>query len=517
MPPPPPPRVRERTRVKLIGGIPLSSRFVQQDPLRSISTLLRDGLGPADHTAFLPGKLSNADLLAQTIQMRHLARDTLRSRGKPYPVRRSRECIAQSGPVVQEFEEQILPESSVLLKQQPLPTVVAHKPFDTAANAPVSIDRLKSLEHILVPVPLLLNDVAALAGRPLRLKPLTSSLADIAYELKRLRPSRSDLGAVVDRAASALHELHAAGVATRMRTSSMSGIREESSSFGRFFTLPSVLARVADQLKPLLRTDRDVFIDFSCGTNEFGFMLGLKNWWGYDIYPPAVHKCASQEHFRWKNFFDVDSGELPANCVIGLNPPFGVGGDTASLFVKKAMDFRPRLIALIVPESTPIVRRMQQESAQWIIGARECLLRISSRGSGEPTEDMHASALRQTRPPPSGYVLVIFDQNVTRGGSFYRPGSKLHADMARRLAHEAARGGGPLAGKRARESTDETAAARSLDIVSPGDAPSFFVFQRSDDLRLVPSVQRTGYGSAAERPGLGSTISSFPVGAPRRR
>lgn len=37
---------------------------------------------------------------------------------------------------------------------------------------------------------------------------------------------------------------------------------------------------------------------------------------------------------------------------MGLNPPFGVRASLANKFVKKALEFRPRILLLIVPEET---------------------------------------------------------------------------------------------------------------------------------------------------------------------
>lgn len=43
---------------------------------------------------------------------------------------------------------------------------------------------------------------------------------------------------------------------------------------------------------------------------------------------------------------------LPPNSIIGLNPPYGLRGELARQFIEHALRFQPRLLALIVPDST---------------------------------------------------------------------------------------------------------------------------------------------------------------------
>lgn len=38
--------------------------------------------------------------------------------------------------------------------------------------------------------------------------------------------------------------------------------------------------------------------------------------------------------------------------IMGLNPPFGVKGALANRFIDKALEFRPKLVVLIVPPET---------------------------------------------------------------------------------------------------------------------------------------------------------------------
>ncbi|XP_028758481.1 protein ENHANCED DOWNY MILDEW 2-like isoform X1 [Neltuma alba] len=55
-----------------------------------------------------------------------------------------------------------------------------------------------------------------------------------------------------------------------------------------------------------------------------------------------------------RNWMDVKLKELPmgSKLIMGLNPPFGVHGKDANMFVKKALEFQPKLLILIVPPDT---------------------------------------------------------------------------------------------------------------------------------------------------------------------
>ena len=52
------------------------------------------------------------------------------------------------------------------------------------------------------------------------------------------------------------------------------------------------------------------------------------------------------------------AGDLPGGdrLVIGLNPPFGKNNALASMFVRHAAEFQPRVMVLIVPPGVPIPR-----------------------------------------------------------------------------------------------------------------------------------------------------------------
>jgi hypothetical protein len=64
----------------------------------------------------------------------------------------------------------------------------------------------------------------------------------------------------------------------------------------RFFTQKENLRAIADKLNRDFLRGEDVYVDFSCGTNEFGAMLQVKHFIGFDIFPPSHYSC--RDHFR---------------------------------------------------------------------------------------------------------------------------------------------------------------------------------------------------------------------------
>jgi hypothetical protein len=246
LPAPPLPRRFQdpSSSLHLIGGIPVGARFRQpRPPEESYQKILAEGGGPACHALLLPGKLTNADLQAHAALMSSLTRGALRAHESSRGVARLTDRVglgAQPGPVACEFAERILPDSELLLRQHPLPAVVAHKPFDVKTHAPVPWERLVEIDKLIQPACIVIRDAVKRSGVPLRVS-ASSSVADVAHELKRHR-NLSDVSPAVD----ALMEAHAAGQGARMHTSSILGLREETSSFGRFFTLPAVLYRIAE-------------------------------------------------------------------------------------------------------------------------------------------------------------------------------------------------------------------------------------------------------------------------------
>jgi hypothetical protein len=116
-----------------------------------------------------------------------------------------------------------------------------------------------------------------------------------------------------------------------------------------FFTRPSVLSRIAQEVRELITPDW-TFVDFSCGANEFAPALGCL-FYSFDASP-----AANETNFTCKDWFSVearDFGSPPCDTLaIGLNPPFGYQATLARAFVEYALTFRPQVLALIVPSQT---------------------------------------------------------------------------------------------------------------------------------------------------------------------
>ncbi|KAG6554173.1 hypothetical protein Mapa_004089 [Marchantia paleacea] len=127
-------------------------------------------------------------------------------------------------------------------------------------------------------------------------------------------------------------------------------------SFGRHFTNPKKLKEIIERIHWYI-DDGDMVVDFCCGANDFSILLKEKL--------DSVGKTC-----EYKNF-DIHSTKNPFNftkldwfqnrgvgfaegkkLVMGLNPPFGSKAALATKFVEHAMQFRPKLLVLIVPPET---------------------------------------------------------------------------------------------------------------------------------------------------------------------
>uniref|UniRef100_A0A061SIJ0 Enhanced downy mildew isoform 1 n=1 Tax=Tetraselmis sp. GSL018 TaxID=582737 RepID=A0A061SIJ0_9CHLO len=131
-------------------------------------------------------------------------------------------------------------------------------------------------------------------------------------------------------------------------------------SYGRHFTSARHIRFVVEMMGMFVRSN-DMVVDFSCGANEWAPMLrdhvrrlseiriSVR---AYDVVTPK-----NMESFLKRSWFDVKPGDLhqerePERLIIGLNPPFGKGGQLAAEWVQHAASMRPRIIALIVPRKT---------------------------------------------------------------------------------------------------------------------------------------------------------------------
>ncbi|XP_056162709.1 protein ENHANCED DOWNY MILDEW 2-like [Syzygium oleosum] len=127
-------------------------------------------------------------------------------------------------------------------------------------------------------------------------------------------------------------------------------------SFGRHFTKVDKLQEIVDKLHWYVR-DGDMIVDFCCGANDFSCLMAKKleetgkrcSYKNYNIFPPKNYF-----EFELRDWMTVQLKELPhgSNLIMGLNPPFGVRAALANKFIDKALEFKPKLLILIVPSET---------------------------------------------------------------------------------------------------------------------------------------------------------------------
>ncbi|PKI36317.1 hypothetical protein CRG98_043282 [Punica granatum] len=127
-------------------------------------------------------------------------------------------------------------------------------------------------------------------------------------------------------------------------------------SFGRHFTKVDKLEEIADKLHWYVENG-DTIVDFCCGANDFSCLLEKKlketgkkcSYKNYDLFP-----AKNTFNFEKRDWMTVSPKELPAGnkLIMGLNPPFGVNAALANKFIDKALEFKPKLLILIVPPET---------------------------------------------------------------------------------------------------------------------------------------------------------------------
>ncbi|KAJ4842141.1 hypothetical protein Tsubulata_024258, partial [Turnera subulata] len=113
-------------------------------------------------------------------------------------------------------------------------------------------------------------------------------------------------------------------------------------SYGRHFTKVEKLQEI---------------VDFCCGANDFSWLMkkkleekGIKcSYKNYDLFRPK-----NDFNFEKRDWMTVRPHELPKGdqLIMGLNPPFGVKAALANKFIDKALEFKPKLLILIVPPET---------------------------------------------------------------------------------------------------------------------------------------------------------------------
>ncbi|CAA2998858.1 ENHANCED DOWNY MILDEW 2 [Olea europaea subsp. europaea] len=127
-------------------------------------------------------------------------------------------------------------------------------------------------------------------------------------------------------------------------------------SFGRHFTKSDKLKEIVDILHWYVK-DGDMVVDFCCGSNDFSCLMKEKLdeigksclYRNYDIV-----QTKNNFNFEKRDWLEVQPNELPpgSKLIMGLNPPFGVNASLANKFIDKALEFKPKLLVLIVPQET---------------------------------------------------------------------------------------------------------------------------------------------------------------------
>ncbi|XP_030931311.1 protein ENHANCED DOWNY MILDEW 2-like isoform X1 [Quercus lobata] len=157
-------------------------------------------------------------------------------------------------------------------------------------------------------------------------------------------------------------------------------------SFGRHFTKVNKLKEIVNRLHYYVQNG-DMIVDFCCGSNDFSCLMKEKlektgkgcTFKNYDLF-----QAKNDFSFEKRDWMSVNPEELPngSQLIMGLNPPFGIKASLANKFINKALEFKPKLLILIVPKET---RRLDKNNA--------------------------------------AYDLIWEDHEVLSGKSFYLPGS----------------------------------------------------------------------------------------------
>ncbi|CAA6672358.1 unnamed protein product [Spirodela intermedia] len=142
-------------------------------------------------------------------------------------------------------------------------------------------------------------------------------------------------------------------------------------SYGRHFTKVDKLKEIVEKLhwyvqngdmvKIALFLKRTLhcmtIVDVCCGANDFSLLMREKLrgsgkkclFKNYDLFQPK-----NDFNFEKRDWMTVHPRELPtgSQLIMGLNPPFGVRAALANKFIDKVLEFKPKLVILIVPKET---------------------------------------------------------------------------------------------------------------------------------------------------------------------
>ncbi|KAM3744891.1 hypothetical protein ACB098_06G085800 [Castanea mollissima] len=110
-----------------------------------------------------------------------------------------------------------------------------------------------------------------------------------------------------------------------------------------------------------------MIVDFCCGSNDFSCLMKEKlkktgkgcTFKNYDLF-----RAKNDFSFEKRDWMSVNPEELPngSQLIMGLNPPFGIKASLANKFINKALEFKPKLLILIVPKET---RRLDKNNAAY--------------------------------------------------------------------------------------------------------------------------------------------------------
>ncbi|XP_027329320.1 protein ENHANCED DOWNY MILDEW 2-like isoform X2 [Abrus precatorius] len=126
--------------------------------------------------------------------------------------------------------------------------------------------------------------------------------------------------------------------------------------YGHHFTHVEKLEGLVDKLHWYVQNG-DTIVDFSCGANDFSTLMKKKleetgkkcSYRNYDLLP--IKNDASFERRDWMT---VQQTELPtgSQLIMGFNSTFGLEAALANKFIDKALEFKPKLLILLVPPET---------------------------------------------------------------------------------------------------------------------------------------------------------------------
>ncbi|KAG2261215.1 hypothetical protein Bca52824_068294 [Brassica carinata] len=140
-------------------------------------------------------------------------------------------------------------------------------------------------------------------------------------------------------------------------------------SFGRHFTKLEKLEEIVERLHSYVQNG-DTIVDFCCGSNDLSCLMKAKLektgktcfFKNFDLILPK-----NTFNFEKRDWLTVKKEELPdgSRLIMGLNPPFGFKSSLANTFIQKALEFKPKILILIVPSETKRVDAIAEYDLIW--------------------------------------------------------------------------------------------------------------------------------------------------------